>query len=91
VLGKLCNYKFVRYQHCWVDFSACQEKLAVETSADSSEANSVLQAIRSALGCSEKAAVDVFEDAVVNCSAPADFADELLQSLFHLRRFVCFC
>jgi hypothetical protein len=34
-----------------------QEELAVEISADASEANLVLQAIRSALGCSEKAAI----------------------------------
>jgi hypothetical protein len=57
-----------------------QEELAVEISADDSEANLVLQAIRSALGCSEKAAIDVFENAVVNRSDTPDFADELLQS-----------
>ena len=63
-----------------VVFFPGQEELAVEISADASEADLVLQAIRSTLGCSEKAAIDVFENAVVNRSASADFADELLQS-----------
>ena len=76
----MCSCLFVRYQRCSVDFLACQEELAVEISADSSEANLVLQAIRSVLGCSEKAAIDIFENAVVNRSASADFADELLLS-----------